>query len=190
MKYIITRQFSFTNEKFDITSDSKLVCTVKATRSKNSKGQFDIKFSNLTNKIIGNDYCIVEPDENQLQNYFIYVIDHKTNEKKLFGQLFYEFYNFDDYFYTIIIGKKLYTVRSSDLRNRRLTIIDILQSKQSLSTNENIKSNCPETLFQVIDSFSKTTNKYHVNIHQKEWSLGYLAITILLHLHESRRDKD
>ncbi|CAF4369792.1 unnamed protein product, partial [Rotaria sp. Silwood2] len=46
--------------------------------------------------------------------------------------------------------------------------------------------NYPETLFQVIDSFSKTTKKYHVNIHKKEWQLGYLAITILLHLHESR----
>ncbi|CAF4839731.1 unnamed protein product, partial [Rotaria sp. Silwood2] len=75
---------------------------------------------------------------------------------------------------------------SSDLRNRRLAIIDILQSNNSSKTNKNTILNYPETLFQVIDSFSKTTKKYHVNIHKKEWQLGYLAITILLHLHESR----
>ncbi|CAF3392214.1 unnamed protein product [Rotaria sp. Silwood2] len=186
MKYTITRQFSFTNEKFEIISDSKMVCTVKATPSKDYKGQFNIKLSNLTNKTIGNNSCIVEPDENQSRNYFIYSINHQSNEKILFGQLFYELCNFNDYLYTIIIGEKLYTVRSSDLRNRRLAIIDILQSNNSSNTDENTTSNYPETLFQVIDSFSKTTKKYHVNIHKKEWQLGYLAITILLHLHESR----
>ncbi|CAF4813813.1 unnamed protein product [Rotaria sp. Silwood1] len=186
MKYIITRQFSFTNEKFEITSNSKVVCTVKATSSKNYKGQFNIKLSNLTNKIIRNDSCIVEPDEKQLQNYFIYSINHQTNEKILFGQLSYDFCNFNDYLYTIIIGQKLYNVRSSDLRYRRLAIVDIIKS----NPNENTTLNCPETLFQVIDSFSKSTNKYHVNIHKKEWPLGYLAITILLHLHESQQNKD
>jgi hypothetical protein len=52
------------------------------------------------------------------------------------------------------------------------------------------KLDCPETLYQVIDSFSKSNKKYHVTIHDKEWSLGYLAITILLHLHQSKKDTD
>jgi hypothetical protein len=45
-----------------------------------------------------------------------------------------------------------------------------------------------ETLFQLIDLFSKSNETYHVNIHDKEWPLGYLAIIILLHLHESQRN--
>jgi hypothetical protein len=61
-------------------------------------------------------------------------------------------------------------------------IVDIIQT----NGNELSRLDYPETLYQVTDSFSKSNEKYHVHIHDKEWSLGYLAITILLHLHESQ----
>lgn len=147
---------------------------------------YSIKFLNLSDQYLGEQTCIVEPDENQSQNYLIYSINEQTNEKTLFGQLFYQYSNHDNYLYTIIIGQKLYKLTSSDLKYRRLAIIDTFQS----DTNDNTRLNYPETLFQVIDSFSKENQKYHVNIHDKEWSLGYFAITILLHLHESQRNDD
>ena len=40
MKYVITRQFSLDGEKFEIVCDSKIVCTAKATASKEHKEQF------------------------------------------------------------------------------------------------------------------------------------------------------
>jgi hypothetical protein len=127
--------------------------------------------------------CTVEPEEKNSHNYLISSIDGETNKKYLFGQLHYEICNYDNYLYTIIIGHKLYKVRSSDLKDRRLSIIDLIQS----NTNEVTRLDCPQTLYQVIDSFSKSNKKYHVHIHDKEWPLGYIAITILLHLHESQR---
>lgn len=140
---------------------------------------YSVKLSNPFSKHMGEDYCLVEPDQKQLRNYLIYLKNDQTNTKKLFGQLRYQIDNYNDYLYTIIIGDKLYKVRSCDLKDRRLTIIDAIQ----YSTN-----NYPEMLFQVIDSFSKSNKKYHVNIHDKEWQLGYLAITILLDLHECKRE--
>jgi len=134
---------------------------------------------------MGDCSCIVEPNENESHHYLIYSINDQTNEKILFGQLFYQINNYDN-LYTIIIGQKLYKVRSSDLKNRRLSMIDFIQS----NTNEITNLNYPEILFQVIDSFSKSNEKYRVNIHDKEWPLGYLAITILLHLHESQRNNN
>jgi hypothetical protein len=142
-----------------------------------------LKLSNLTNESLGECSCIVESDENQSHHYLIYSINDRTNKKILFGQLFYQIHPSDN-LYTIIIGQKLYKVQSSDLKNRRLAIIDIIPPNINDLTNFNY----PETLFQVIDSFSKTNQKYHVTIHDKEWALGYLAMTILLHLHESQRN--
>lgn len=124
--------------------------------------------------------CAVETHENELHHYLIYSINKETNEKLLFGRLLYEVSHSDNN-YTIIIGQKLYKVQSSDLKDRRLAIIDVNHSE-----SRNLKY--PETLFQLIDSFSKSNEKYHVNIHDKEWPFGYLAITILLHLHESQRN--
>jgi hypothetical protein len=121
--------------------------------------------------------CIVESDPNVLHCYLINSINNQTNEKILFGRLSYEISHYDNN-YTIIIGQKLYQVRSSDLKYRGLAIIDTIQSNLNYS----------ETLFQLVDSFSKSNQKYHVNIHDNEWPLGYLAITILLHLHESQRN--
>lgn len=40
MKYVISRQFSFKNEKFEIVRDSTTVYKVKATPSKDRPGQF------------------------------------------------------------------------------------------------------------------------------------------------------
>ncbi len=40
MKYTIVRQFSFTNERFDVINDAKTISTVKAIPSKQYKGQY------------------------------------------------------------------------------------------------------------------------------------------------------
>jgi hypothetical protein len=141
--------------------------------------RYSIKLSNPINKYIGEDVCIVEPNPDQPRSYFIYL---KNDEKSLFGQLFYQFCGYNNYLYTIIIGKKLYQVRSSDLKDRRLTIIDIVQSNHSSTID------CAQTLFQVIDSFSKANKKYHVTINDKKCQYGYLAIVILLDLHECQRN--
>jgi hypothetical protein len=136
---------------------------------------YSLRFSNLIDEC----FCIVESDPNVLHSYLIYSINNQTDEKILFGRLSYEISHYDnDYTYTIIIGQKLYRVRSSDLKYCRLTIIDTIQ----------MNGNYSETLFELIDSFSKSNDKYHVIIHDKEWPLGYLALTILLHLHESQRN--
>ncbi len=105
----------------------------------------------------------------------INAVHNQTNEKILFGKLSYEFSPHDN-IYTIIIGQKLYQVRSSDLKYRRVIMTDALQ----------MNGNQSQTLFHLVDSFSKSNHKYHVTIHDKEWPLGYLAITVLLHLHESQ----
>lgn len=41
MKYTIARQSSFLNETFKVTSDSQIVCTVKAKPSKQRQGQYE-----------------------------------------------------------------------------------------------------------------------------------------------------
>ena len=133
---------------------------------------------------IGGNSCIVKSDENYPKNYLIYSVDDQLNKIKLFGQLQYELCGSNNYLYTIIIGQKSYKVRSTDLKYRRLVITDTIES----NTDEVIRLNYPEILYQVIDSFARSNQTYHVNIHDKEWPLGYLAITILLHLHESQRN--
>lgn len=108
-----------------------------------------------------------------------------SNTKTLFGQLSYEICTHDNYLYTIVIGKKLYKVRSCDLKNRRLAMIDTLGSEGTATYAQPLQ--CPETLFQVIDSFSPANKTYHVTIHDKEQQFGYLAIVILIDLHECQR---
>lgn len=129
------------------------------------------------------ELCTVEPDSNNQQQYLIYIQNDASNDKSLFGQLSYETCSYDNYLYTIIIGKKLYKVRSCDLKDRRLTMIDTLQT----NLDPYSPTQCPETLFQMIDSFSKSNKTYHVTINDKEKHLGYLAIVILLNLHETKR---
>ena len=129
------------------------------------------------------ELCTVEPDPNNDQQYLIYIQNETTQEKTFFGQLSYEICSYDNYLYTIIIGRKLYKVRSCDLKDRRLTMIDTIHT----NSDSNSFTQCPETLFQMIDSFSKSNKTFHVTINDKEKQLGYLAIVILLNLHESKR---
>ncbi len=147
-----------------------------------------VKLSNPIYKRIPSESCIIEPDQNNPQNYLIYIENDESNEKTLFGQLRYEFCNYNNYLYTIIIGKKLYKVRSCDLKDRRLAIIDTMEQNDHSKLDQYSAKQCPETLFQVIDSFSKSNKTYHVTISDKEKPLGYLGISILLDLHECQLD--
>jgi hypothetical protein len=142
---------------------------------------------NPISKNIGDESCTIEPDPNLQRNYLIYIKNEESNEKLLFGQLSYVLCSYDNYLYTIIIGRKLYKVRSCDLKDRRLAIIDTMEQNINSQSNRYSPIQCPETLFQVIDSFSKSNKTYHVTINDKEKQLGYLAIVILLDLHECKR---
>ncbi|CAF2514030.1 unnamed protein product [Rotaria sp. Silwood2] len=188
MKYTITRQFSLRKEKFEIISGSKTVYAVKATPSKEHKGQFNVQISNPISKYINNEYCVIEPDSKTPRNYLIYIVNDESNKKTLFGQLFYEICIYNNCLYTIVIGRKLYKVRSSDLKDRRLAIIDTFEQNNPSKLDQYPTFQCPQILFQVIDTFSKSNKAYHVTINDKEQHLGYLAIVILLDLHECKLD--
>ncbi len=146
-----------------------------------------VELSTTISKRLEDESCTVEPDPNTAQNYLIYIQNEESNGKILFGQLSYELCSYDNYLYTIIIGKKLYKVRSCDLKDRRLAIVDNIEQNNNNNSDQYSTIQCPETLFQVIDSFSKSNKTYHVTINDKENPLGYLAITILLDLHECQR---
>lgn len=146
-----------------------------------------VKLSTPLSKRFGEESCSIEPHPTIPRNYLIHVINEKTNEKVLFGQVCYELCSYDNYLYTIIIGRKLYKVRSCDLKDRRLAIIDTFDSNNYSQTNSYTPIQCPETLFQVIDSFSKANKSYHVTINDREKQIGYLGIIILLSLHECKR---
>ncbi len=148
-----------------------------------------VKLSNPISRRNADELCTIEPDPNKARNYLIYLQNRASNEKILFGQLSYELCGYDNYLYTIVIGRKLYKVRSCDLKDRRLAIIDTLEHNNRSQTDPSSTIQCPETLFQVIDSFSKSNKTYHVTVNDKEKqkNLGYLAIVILLDLHECKR---
>lgn len=124
--------------------------------------------------------CKAEPDPDRPRSYLIFLYDNKTSQRNLFGRLCYQPCGYDNYFYTIFIGQKLYQIRSSDLKDRFLTIVDKLESDNSFANS------VPETLFQVLDSFSKLTKTYHITIRDKKSEYGYLAIVVLLYLHECK----
>jgi hypothetical protein len=73
------------------------------------------------------------------------------------------------------------------MRNRRLAITDFAQVAMSSTLSPYPALQYPETLFQVIDSFSKTNEKYNVVISNNEEQVGYLALAIILDLHECDR---
>jgi hypothetical protein len=148
---------------------------------------FSVKFTNPLAKYLGDDSCIIEVDPNNPRLYLIYIINGESNKKTLFGQLLYELCSYNNYLYTIVIGRKLYRVRSCDLKDRRLAIVDIVEPNDHSQSDQYSMLQCPETLFQVIDSFSKLNQTFHVTINDKEQQLGYLAIVILLDLHECKR---
>ncbi|CAF4844510.1 unnamed protein product, partial [Rotaria socialis] len=126
--------------------------------------------------------CIIEPDPRQPQSYSILLRNSQTNETSIFARLSYKLTGYSDYLYTIIIGQKLYQVRSCDLKYRRLTIMDETQ------VNESSAVCCPQILLQVLDSFSKSNDKYHLIINDTKYEYGYIGIVILLYLHEYQRN--
>ena len=132
----------------------------------------------LVSEYVGKYSCTVESDPQSAHRYLIQSINHQTGKKSLFGQLSYRITSREN-IYKIIIGQKSYDVKSSDLQHCYLTMIDPYNTDGSTR---------PKTLFQLNDIFSKSNETYHMNIHQKEWPLGYVAMTILLYLHERRRD--
>ena len=139
MKYTIKRTFALRNKKFEIIRDSKTLCTAKATSSKEHQGRYHIKLSNLVDKYTGDFICLVEPDRNEARKYLIYLQNGRTEEKILFGQLMYQPCGYNNDLYRIIIRQRLYRIRSSDLKDRRLTITDAFQS-----TNASRMLDCPE----------------------------------------------
>jgi hypothetical protein len=183
MKYAIRRTFAIRNKKFEITRDSEFLCTAKVTSSKEYKGRYNIKLSNPIDKYTGDYICLVEPDPKQPGGYLIYLQNSKTEKKILFGQLFRLRCDRNDYSYTIIIGEKLYQIRSSDLKGRPLTITDVFQSRDSSGI-----LNHPNTLCQVNEPFSKSNKIHHLTISDQKRQYGYLAIVILLDLHECKRN--
>jgi hypothetical protein len=154
---------------------------------KNCYFSFSVKLLNRLPKQLGGESCIIKPDADNPRLYLIYLQDDESNQTTLFGQLYYELCSYNNYLYTIIIGRKLYKVRSCDLKDRRLAIVDTVEQNNHSKSDQYPMSQCPETLFQVIDSFSKSNKTFHVTINDKEKQLGYLAIVILLNLHECRR---
>ncbi|CAF3839963.1 unnamed protein product [Rotaria magnacalcarata] len=137
---------------------------------------------NFFNRFNKQSTCIIEPDPRQPQSYSILLRNSQTNKTSVFARLSYKLTGYSDYLYTIIIGQKLYQIRSCDLKYRRLTIMDETQS------NESSAACCPQILFQVLDSFSKSNDKYHLIINDKKYEYGYIGIVILLYLHEYQRN--
>lgn len=80
----------------------------------------------------------------------------------------------------MVIGEKIYQVRSSDLIDRRLTIIDTFQKEDSTEISY------PNILLQTNDTFSQSNREFHVTINHIECQYGYLALAILLILHEDK----
>ncbi|UJR23693.1 hypothetical protein I4U23_026675 [Adineta vaga] len=178
------QQFSFRNKKFRITRNAKKLCKARVSQNKQYKDRYNIKLSNRMNRFIGGSTCFVEPDPKQPQSYLIYLRNDETKEKRLVSQFAYQLSGHNNYLYTINIGNKLYSVQSCDLKYRRLAVID------TLPTTTSTQYNCPETLFEVIDTFAKSNKEYHITINDGENQYSYLAVTILLHLHERQRNKN
>lgn len=131
--------------------------------------------SNLISEYVGDLSCNVESDPNIAHHYFIRSFNRQTNAKGLFGELFYQMTN-AGFIYKIIIESNSYDVRSCDLQSSYLSLTEPVQ----------LKGKWPNTLFQSNDLFSSSNSKYRVNIHENEWPLGYVALTLLLHLHETQ----
>jgi hypothetical protein len=146
-----------------------------------------IQFTHLTGQLIGHNSCLVEPDPECLGKYQIFTKDDGASEKLLFGQI--QLFPCDRkvYQYSITIGNRLYNVRSCDLRDRRLAIIGVPAHVTLANNDMQTIMRYSETLLEVIDSLPTTNKKYFVTVHNSEKQLGYLAIAILLDLHESQR---
>ena len=148
---------------------------------------FSVVLTDPLTRHVKGERCLVEPDPKALRTYRIYVESADSDEKLLFGQLSYQLCSANNYLYNLIIGNKLYHVRSCDLKDRRLAIIDTVPAAAVSPFHPYPALCCPLTLFQVIDSFCESNQVYRVNIDNREIQLGYLAIVILLDLHECNR---
>ena len=131
-------------------------------------------FDRSSVKCSGDDSFLIESNPNHSRSYLIYL----KNDHSLFGELSYQIYGENNYLYRIVIGQKMYRVRSSDLLDRHLTILDTLQTRNS---------SCPGVLFQTNDAFSQLNRQFHLTINHLKWQYGYLALVILLILHEDQR---
>lgn len=120
---------------------------------------------------------LIELDPNDSRGYLIYL----KNRNILFGRMLFQIHGRDNYLYHIIIGEKIYQVRSSDLMDRRLTIIDQFEKENSSGIN------CPEVLVQTNNFFSQSNRQFHLTINHLECQYGYLALVILLILHEDKQ---
>jgi hypothetical protein len=99
-----------------------------------------IKLSNPVAKHIGDEICVVEPDPENKQSYLIFIQNAQSKDKTLFGRLSYAPCSYNNYLYTIIIGRKLYKVRSCDLKDRRLAIVDTMEPAKRITMSRNIIS--------------------------------------------------
>lgn len=185
MKYAINRQFAFTGLKYEINQNGRTVYHVKAKKSKQVEEQFDVVIYDPISRFQLGQSVSVESDPKYRQTYRIFLVENKSEEKQLFGYLQYQRYLDESYIYKISIGEKSYQFESRDLRNRRLSIVDSLCSESSTHSHQRVQ--CPNTLLQMADLFSKTTDTYHVTIDDRQIQMGFLAFVILLDLHECNR---
>ncbi|CAF1071577.1 unnamed protein product [Didymodactylos carnosus] len=177
MKYLINRQFSLTSsvKKFEIQDQQKNEYKVKATLV-NDKTQFNVKISNILKK---DEWCTIEPDTTQQHCYKI-----NLNNRQ-FAIIKYYFLQSNNVMYHINIdSKRQYSVCSVDLKYRVLTIIDTIFNNL---IGDSMNKEDGQVLIQVSDLFSKLTNTYHVTVNDDKYPLGYLAIAVLLDLHERKR---
>jgi len=101
LAHIIEKECSLNRKiRFENLTNSNTVLSLKAEPSNPTKINeskissasdlfylpffYSIEFSNLIIKFRGEHSCIIEPDENQSQNYFIYSINHQTIQEILF----------------------------------------------------------------------------------------------------------
>ena len=141
-----------------------------------------MKLSSRWNKLTGENSCLVEPNPERQRHYLIYLRNDDTKEMTLVAGFDFQPYGYDNYLYTLSMTGRRYQVQSVDLRNRNLILTEALQF------NSSSPSMYPQTLYQVNEAFTNETKTYHLTIHDDERQYIFLAITILLHLHERKRN--
>ncbi|CAF1294563.1 unnamed protein product [Adineta ricciae] len=148
----------------------------RATLSKEHPDRYDMKLTSRWNKLTGENSCLVQPDPQRQRHYLIYLRNDQTKEMTLVAGFDFQPFGYDNYLYILSMAGRRYQVQSLDLRNRNLMLTEPLQSVY------------PQTLYQVNEAFTSETKTYHLTIHDDERQYIFLAITILLHLHERKRN--
>lgn len=150
----------------------------------NNSCQIGSLFSLTIQSLIKNrnvDSCHVEFGDGRNQTYQIIVTLGESGESKVFGSLSFERTESRNNVYSIIIGRKFYQTTTEDLRDRLLAIVDVIGN--NLSGRNNGRA---DTILQVGDHFLKTTGTYHLSVVDFEMEIGYVALVILLDLHERK----